>query len=246
MRAAWLLTVGLLFGSAIANADADGDRCGLDAARQLRNAGKLHDALRALDDCSGCERVAMCEAAHASLRAAMPTVVVSVRDVAGHVVVAKLSIDERPARPDETTELDPGTHQILVDGGDRPIERTVDLDEHDRLQLEILLPARRADATTGSSTPVPTRRPAPASVWILGGSALAALAVSNVMLVVGLRDQGAASSYADALRARDELFTSGVFGAVGVSVLLATMFVAVARAPAPRVTVGASGLSMRF
>jgi hypothetical protein len=158
----------LLLGSLSARADTETCARALDEAERLHAAGKLHDAIRAMDACTQCAALSdVCAATGSALRAAVPTLTVTVRDCGGDPVPdAAVFVDGARAEQGRRIELDPGPHTVRAELAGRSEEQTVLVAEHESRRAALLLPA-------------PARpRPMPASAIVIGATSGVAFAAA--------------------------------------------------------------------
>jgi hypothetical protein len=140
----------------------------------FRQAGKLHDALRAAATCAaeGCPAEVHDECARrvASLGAAMPTLILAAKDASGgDLYDVKVSLDGAPlvgsldGRP---IAIDPGAHTFLFEvAGQPPVERKLVLREGEKDRRETVVlgaaPAPTPPVSTPSTTSVVLTPPRP-------------------------------------------------------------------------------------
>ncbi|MFO0547768.1 MAG: hypothetical protein U0271_05230 [Polyangiaceae bacterium] len=190
-------TSALLLSAAPSRAQApDAEACAasFEKAQELRAAAKLVDARREARVCSSssCPEVISgpCVKWVAELEAETPTVVLAVRDSAGHdVLAASVLLDGTPlenALGGTPIALDPGPHKLRVEASDdatiaRDLEVVIRVGERNRI-VELTLP------TKGGAPPVTGPQSGPSGLWIgaavswaLGGAGLITGAVGGAI-----------------------------------------------------------------
>ncbi len=170
-RALKHLLVAALLLSSSARADTEACARTLHRARELRDAGKLHDALHVMEACNACDALAdVCASTKAALQSSAPTLTVTVHDCDGVALDdARVSIDGAPVAQGEETELDPGAHTVRAELGGRTEEQTVLVLEGEKRRASLMIrnPARA--------------RPLPVSVILSGATAAFSLAASATL-----------------------------------------------------------------
>jgi hypothetical protein len=225
--------------TAPARAAAPGDSveaCGSAAVdgQKLWRAGRLKEARGRFEICSrpSCREdiVHDCGTWLAEIDRAMPSVVVTARDAAGHVLTdVSVSIDGR-VRDDgllRPVPLDPGEHVVVLERSNAtPLTRTITLREGDRMELAMVF----AEQPRSSAKGLTEGRPLPTPVFVAGGIGAVSLGAFGIFGAIGYADwrsshcnEGCAQ--ADAARVRRELVIADVSLVIAVvSTAAATWF----------------------
>jgi hypothetical protein len=167
-----------------------------EQTQTLRKQGKLDAAREQAEACSREVCAAFirsdCGKWLDELKAAQPTMVVTVRDAAGQPSAnARVSLDGAPwpAKVGAAAPVSPGTHKLLVeiDGEPPHAEDVVVRDGEKNHAVTVSFEHAAAPATTGATEAAPpARSPLP---WIVGGVGVAGVVVGAVFAAVVLHDK---------------------------------------------------------
>ena len=175
-----------------------------EQALTLRQQGKLHDALTQLavcsDDACPAEIKSECAQRIREANAAMPTLILAVKDAAGNDVFdVSVSMDGAPlshALEGRATAIDPGAHTFTFEAsGQDPIVKKLVLREGDKDRREVIMtghplpapepvvPAAPSTAATASSITAPSTASPSASSLAWGPQRTAAAAAVGLGIV---------------------------------------------------------------
>jgi hypothetical protein len=184
-----------------------------ERGQELRQKGQLRAARDVFRDCTrdACPRAVRVDCAQWSseLVAAMPTLVLQIRDDQGRDIVGvRVSVDGDaiPSYADgRPFECDPGVHVLHIESGDQAIEQRVVVREGEKGRTVAVafkgratpalpsasLPAQPPDQTTAPpfsrDARAVERAPIPALAWVLGGVGVAGLGVFATFAYLGHR-----------------------------------------------------------
>ncbi len=176
-----------------------------DAAQDLRRSGKLREARARLAVCvsPSCPGLVRDDCAQrlAEVDAAMPSVVLDVRDAHGLVVTdARVQLDGQPFvdRVDATTHsVDPGTHRFTFDAADGAhAEQTIVLHEKEKNTLVAIVLSAPA-APSDSPSPVSGEWTTQKMIGVgLGGAGVVGLVIGSIFGAMALSDASTLKSQA--------------------------------------------------